>query len=215
MPIPAIQPISIETINKVRVIENNELLVEIVERGNIVLLSDNRYLLPYLRKQVVDMLFIAADYLPPEYKLLVVTAYRPRSMQKKMWYRRLLQLAMRYPFKVLFQPFAFRTMASKYTAPPGGSSHQCGAAVDVKLIDLQGNLIDMGTSQEEFGEVCHTAYSYITDEQKKNREILYEAMTSAGFANYPREWWHYSYGDKVWAGYNNKTECFYGPIEDK
>ncbi len=215
MPIPDIQPISIETINKVRVIENNEPLVEIPEKGNIILQSDNRYLLPYLRTQVSDMLFIAASYLPLEYKLLVVTAYRPRSIQRRMWYRRLVHLAIRYPFKALFQPFAFRAMASKYTAPPGGSSHQCGAAVDVKLIDLQGNLIDMGIDQKEFGETCHTAYPHITDKQKKNREILYDAMTKAGFINYPREWWHYSYGDKVWAAYSSKTDCFYGLIEDK
>lgn len=215
MPIPNIEPLPIESINKVKVMENHEPLVEIEGKGNVILLSGNKHLLPYLRKQVVDMLFTAVDYIPAGYKLLVVTAYRPRSMQIKMWYRRLFQLAIRYPFKALFQPFAFRTMTSKYTAPPGGSSHQCGAAVDVKLVDLQGNLIDMGTTQKEFGEICHTAYPHITDEQKKNREILYDVMTKAGFVNYPREWWHYSYGDKVWAAYSNKTECFYGPIEDK
>ncbi|HAE24988.1 MAG TPA: hypothetical protein DCG33_06580 [Prevotellaceae bacterium] len=34
-------------------------------------------------------------------------------------------------------------------------------------------------------------------------------MQCAGFANYPAEWWHFCYGDKMWAAYNNKKTAFY------
>ena len=31
-------------------------------------------------------------------------------------------------------------------------------------------------------------------------------MTSAGFVNFPAEWWHWSYGDREWANLQkNKT----------
>ncbi|MFZ9739796.1 MAG: M15 family metallopeptidase, partial [Prochlorotrichaceae cyanobacterium] len=28
---------------------------------------------------------------------------------------------------------------------------------------------------------------------------LRQVMTTAGFANHPKEWWHFSYGDQLWA----------------
>ena len=48
--------------------------------------------------------------------------------------------------------------------------------------------------------------------RRRNMKVLYDAMTKAGFANYPLEWWHYSYGDRMWAAYSGKEECFYGPV---
>ncbi|MEK6914663.1 MAG: hypothetical protein AABW83_03360 [Nanoarchaeota archaeon] len=35
-------------------------------------------------------------------------------------------------------------------------------------------------------------------------------MTKSGFTNYPGEWWHWSYGDRIWAHYNNKKYAIYG-----
>ena len=105
-------------------------------------------------------------------------------------------------------------MANRYTSPPGGSSHQYGGAVDVTLIDAQGNRLDMGTALTDYGKKVHTENSLITEGQRQNRKLLYKAMTDAGFVNYPLEWWHYSYGDRMWAAYTLKSECFYGPIAD-
>jgi D-alanyl-D-alanine dipeptidase len=53
----------------------------------------------------------------------------------------------------------------------------------------------------------------ITDEQKANRKILRDAMEKEDFVWYPGEWWHYCFGDRMWAVYSNQRECFYGPIE--
>ena len=54
----------------------------------------------------------------------------------------------------------------------------------------------------------------INEDQKQNRKILREAMERAGFVWYPGEWWHYCYGDRMWAVYTNRQECFYGPIQE-
>jgi len=121
-------------------------------------------------------------------------------------------MAKKYPFKIIFQPKNFRRLAAKYTSPPGGSSHQTGGAIDVTLIDNNGSRIDMGTTLTDFGEKVHTDSDLIIKKQKENRRILYNAMTSVGFVNYPLEWWHYSYGDRMWAAYSGRTECFYGPL---
>ena len=39
----------------------------------------------------------------------------------------------------------------------------------------------------------------------RNRRLLYHVMTENGFTNLPSEWWHYDYGDRFWAYYNQKS----------
>ena len=39
-------------------------------------------------------------------------------------------------------------------------------------------------------------------------------MKNAGFANYPLEWWHFSYGDRLWAAYTNQKEAVYDVLDD-
>jgi D-alanyl-D-alanine dipeptidase len=204
----------LEEIRKIRIADTNEKLDEITETNRIKLLSDHKYLCPYLRKSARDLLYIAADNLPLGYKLLIVTAYRPIWMQKELYAMRLKQLAVRHPLKMIFQYPKWRKMVNKYTSPPGGSSHQCGGAVDVTVIDPQGNRLDMGTTLTDYGEKVHTENLLITEEQRKNRIVLYDVMIKAGFVNYPLEWWHYSYGDRMWSAYSSRKKCFYGPIFD-
>ncbi|MDO8589772.1 MAG: M15 family metallopeptidase [bacterium] len=204
----------LEEIKKINIIETNEPLVEIIENDRIKLLSDHKYLSPNLRKSARDILYIAAGNLPPDNKLLIVTAYRSIQMQKELYNSRLKQLAMKHPFKMVFDYKGWKKTVGLYTSPPGGSSHQSGGALDLTVIDAEGDRLDMGTELTDFGVKVHTENNLITDEQRKNRKILYDAMTKAGFVNYPLEWWHYSYGDRMWAAYSRREECFYGPIPD-
>ncbi|MDO8728790.1 MAG: M15 family metallopeptidase [bacterium] len=204
----------LERIKEINILETNEPLIEIVENNRIKLLSDHKYLSPNLRKKARDILYLAADNLPIGYKLLIVTAYRPIRMQKELYDARLKQLAMKHPLKMIFNYRGWRKIVNLYTSPPGGSSHQSGGALDVTVIDREGNRLDMGTELTDFGMKVHTENNLITDEQRKNRKILYDAMTKAGFINYPLEWWHYSYGDRMWAAYSRKRECFYGPVTE-
>jgi zinc D-Ala-D-Ala dipeptidase len=204
----------LEEIKKIKINETNEPLIEIKETDRVELFKDHRYLSPNLRKSAQELLYVAANNLPAGYKLLVVTAYRPIWMQKELYSRRLKQLAIKHPLKMIFQYSKWKNMVNRYTSPPGGSSHQYGGATDVTVIDSNGNRLDMGTSLTDYGIKVHTENDLITDEQRKNRKLLFEAMTKAGFVNYPLEWWHYSYGDRMWAAYSRKTKCFYGIISD-
>ena len=201
-------------IQKVKLFENNELLSEIKENEKIQLLKEHKYLSPYLRTTVGDMLYKASLNLPEGYKFLIVTAYRPFWMQKELYQRRVWQMTKRYPFMRIFRPSEFKRTVGLYTAPPGGSSHQDGAAVDLTLINEDGERLDMGTTLTDYGERVHTENNLITSEQRKNRVILYDAMIKVGFINYPLEWWHYCYGNRMWAAYTKKDDCFYGRIDD-
>jgi D-alanyl-D-alanine dipeptidase len=205
--------LSLAEIKKVIVKENNEPLVEINQTNRIVLFRENKFLDPRVRKNVFDLLVKASDNLPTGYKLLVVTAYRSFNFQKELYKQRLIQLAKRYPFKMIFQYPKWIKMVNRYTSPPGGSSHQTGGAVDITIIDSNDNLLDMGTSLSDYGEKVHTENNLITTEQRKNRKILYNVMIEAGFINYPLEWWHYSYGDRMWAAYSRFDKCFYDKIK--
>jgi zinc D-Ala-D-Ala dipeptidase len=56
--------------------------------------------------------------------------------------------------------------------------------------------IDMGTGYDCFDTVSWTASTGITTEQRRRRYQLVAAMAKRGFANYRREWWHFSYGNR-------------------
>lgn len=74
------------------------------------------------------------------------------------------------------------------------SGHSLGGTVDLTLIDLaSGEPLDMGGPFDFFGELSHYETAGLTAEQTANRARLHEAMLAQGFAQYPLEWWHYSY----------------------
>ncbi|UWU45953.1 D-ala-D-ala dipeptidase [Limnospira platensis C1] len=41
-------------------------------------------------------------------------------------------------------------------------------------------------------------------EYHRNRQILKQVMTRAGFLQHLHEWWHFSYGDQMWAWLHNR-----------
>ena len=71
----------------------------------------------------------------------------------------------------------------------------------------------MGTNYEEYSEKTFTNSKKISKEAILNRKYLKNNLENLGFKNFPAEWWHYSYGDKMWAAYNFNKECIYGYIE--
>jgi D-alanyl-D-alanine dipeptidase len=97
------------------------------------------------------------------------------------------------------------------------SGHSTGAAVDLTLVELAADnrgsfdpaasyadctapaekrapesSVDMGSGFDCFDTVSHTRAAQITAEQRKWRQTLVAAMARQGFANYFREWWHFS-----------------------
>lgn len=75
------------------------------------------------------------------------------------------------------------------------SGHSRGATVDLTVVRCAGSdctELDMGTAFDFFDALANTAHSGITEAQRKNRQLLVEAMARQGFRNYPMEWWHYT-----------------------
>ena len=142
-----------------------------------------------VRKRVASMLKNAQRSLPPHFELKVVSGYRNETEQL-----------------VLRQRFGNTQQVATE------SGHTTGGAVDVTLCYC-GKEIDCGSSYLEFTEKTPTWSRELSYSQRRNRFILYNAMTQAGFVNYPLEWWHFCYGDKMYAAYHFEKQAFYGKAE--
>ena len=46
------------------------------------------------------------------------------------------------------------------------------------------------------------------------RYQLQAAMDHAGFVRHPNEWWHFSYGDQLWAWKAEASMAIYGRVDD-
>ena len=87
-----------------------------------------------------------------------------------------------------------RRLLDGYIAETSG--HSRAATVDLGLLDCRKDgctPLDMGTGFDRFDVLAHTANPDISPAQKHNRQRLLDAMQAEGFANYPMEWWHYTF----------------------
>lgn len=113
------------------------------------------------------------DLEPLGYRLKVFDGYRPLSVQWKFW-------------EILPDP--------DYVADPRvGSRHNRGYAVDLTLVDLDGNEVLMPTEFDDFTERAHRDYLALPPEAIGHREILEQVMVRHGFIPFPTEWWHFDY----------------------
>ncbi|MDH5748185.1 MAG: D-alanyl-D-alanine dipeptidase [Rhodospirillales bacterium] len=75
--------------------------------------------------------------------------------------------------------------------PRRGSPHSRGAAVDLTLVDGEGDELEMGTDFDAFTPLSHHANTEISKTAQRNRFLLLGLMTAAGWDFYGNEWWHY------------------------
>lgn len=82
------------------------------------------------------------------------------------------------------------------------SQHSRGCAVDLTIAtrhkDGSYTLLDMGTPFDFFDDSSHTMNPNISKDAAQNRALLKGLMSEAGFENYSKEWWHYSYTDELY-----------------
>ncbi len=126
-----------------------------------------------LRRVVAERLIkVHRSLRPMGLGLKIWDGYRPLSVQKKMWGK-------------LPDP--------RYVAnPQRGSNHNRGAAVDVTLVDMEGNELEMPTDFDDFSQKAGSDYPYVSGPAKTNRKILQDAMRTQGFITISSEWWHFN-----------------------
>ncbi len=118
--------------------------------------------------------------------LKIFDGYRPLSVQKKMWQ---------------IMPNAH------YVANPAkGSRHNRGMAVDLTLVDAEGNALPMPTEFDSFKEEAHQDFFNLPVDVLRNRWILRTVMEKHGFSPIRTEWWHYDF--KGWKSYKVLDKSF-------
>ncbi|MEK6264257.1 MAG: M15 family metallopeptidase, partial [Clostridium sp.] len=86
---------------------------------------------------------------------------------------------------------------SRFVANPknGGSIHNKGCAVDVTLVDKNGNDVNMPSKFDDFSSKASRTNSKMTNETKKNMNLLTKCMIDNGFTTINTEWWHFEDAD--------------------
>jgi D-alanyl-D-alanine dipeptidase len=105
--------------------------------------------------------------------LKLFDCYRPKPFQQKLW--------------------DIKPDPSYVTPPAKGSMHNRGLAIDVTLVDENGEELNMGTDFDFFGIEAHTDNYDLPEEVLRNRKVLETMMREIGFKGIRTEWWHFSY----------------------
>ncbi|MBE9053085.1 D-alanyl-D-alanine dipeptidase [Nostocales cyanobacterium LEGE 11386] len=176
----------------------------------------------YLRQSVVDNLIQAQNYLQQlhsRWYIQIFDAYRPVPVQQFMVDYSFAQALQQQKlteaelspnqrqeiWEAVYEIWAVPSLDEK-TPPP----HSTGAAVDVTLVDDTGEIVNMGSPIDELSERSHPDYYANSDQPEAqqyhaHRLLLCDVMLKAGFQRNPREWWHFSYGDQMWAWLHNQA----------
>jgi zinc D-Ala-D-Ala dipeptidase len=166
----------------------------------------------YLRSGVLDRLHQAQQFLAqlrPGYRLQIFDAYRPVEVQQYMVNYTFQQVCQA---QQISQPTATAAAAiwqqvyqiwavpsfELSTPPP----HSTGAAIDLSIIDAEQQPLNMGSPIDEMSDRSQPNYFQHQPAGQlfhQNRELLRQVMATAGFERHPGEWWHFSWGDQLWA----------------
>ncbi len=202
-----------EIIQGVHVIESEQPPILIDMRQSDDFLFCEKFTHKFLlRREVCEKISAAQKLLPSGYRFIIYEAFRPRSRQIELWENILTQLHSEHPN---WSDDQLAVEADIFVANPYGfgSGHQAGAAVDITLCSDNGQEFSMGTQVQEFTTLTCTDCTIIKDEEIERRNILRKVLESKGVINYPNEWWHFSYGDKLWAEITKHISAFYAPID--
>lgn len=201
-------PEPIHLLNKVKEVENGEPLVPILEFAPAIRLIRPQ-VIPYVRETVAKMCHEASQKLPNGLFLGLVEGWRPIERQQRIYdhfWNCALEAFPNRSHAALRRTVCRWVAPTDQKAPPG---HCTGAAVDVWLVNEEGEAIDVSSPFERF-EAAATYTLGLTQEAQKMRTLLVETMLEVGFSNCREEWWHYSWGDAGWAVRTYQRSCVYG-----
>ncbi len=192
----------------------NPVKLSVIEGKDDIFFNDRYTSERRVRTYIYNLLLEAKQYLPSDYYFMIYEAFRPKSAQIALWDKVVIEKSQELP-NLDTNSQEFIDICNVFVANPHkqGSGHQSGAAVDVSLVNGQKKEYDMGGIVRGFGKEALTNCSSINAEAKKNREILYRALSQVGLVNYPSEWWHYSFGDRLWARLTGSNIAIFANLE--
>ena len=189
----------------------------------------------WLRRGVVERLAMAAEDLArqrPGWRIEIFDAYRPVTVQQFMVDYTFCELATVAGLDptVLAAATAgserwhvaqeIRDRVAEFWATPSQDPatpppHSTGAALDVTLLDDTGTAVEMGSPIDECSPRSYPNHFADRGDAAARRvhayrQLLATVMAGAGFAQHPNEWWHFSWGDQLWAWQTGAAIAPYG-----
>lgn len=205
--------------------ENGDPLIALETKNNSRIFYEPKYYnlnIPgavkdcYMRETAYQLLTKALSLLPRGYGFKIFDAWRTFDTQKFLYDEQVRKIMMHE--KTVNEAEA-RNLAKRFVSvptkdPKNSFVHSTGGAIDLTIVDENGNELNMGTEFDCFSDLANTDYFESKNDKdiKNNRRLLFYVMTSAGFSNFPSEWWHYDYGDLFWAAETNMKISFFGGI---
>lgn len=177
----------------------------------------------FVRQGVCDRLLTAQTQLQqvqPGWQILIFDAFRPLPVQQFMvdytFTQQVQQQGLDPASLTATQRQAVWTQVAEFWAipdpdPAHPTPHSTGGAVDVTLVDAQGRAIEMGGAIDEISPRSDPDYYANQPDPDasrfhQHRQILTQTMTQAGFHQHPNEWWHFCYGDQLWAWLTHQAD---------
>ncbi len=154
------------------------------------------------RPSVLKALDKARKSLPAGYNFKIWDLQRPRAVQLAMISSFRRRFRNEYPKAT---PSQIEKMVFTFAAKPllkviRPDTHRNGGAVDLTILNPAGEELFMGTDHDDLTPKAATNYfcnikkpNALAALACKNRKLLINVLTKAGFENYAPEWWHWSY----------------------
>ena len=137
----------------------NGIVVPVENRSGLRIVAGNKNLTPTAR----DKLYKTGEYADSlGYQIIVSSAWRTYQDQVRLWNK-----------------YGQNPARVARPDPSYGAPHQTGGAIDIKIVDKNGN--------------------------KVSQSVQDDIMFTIGWVRYQAEGWHYEYGTKRWSrGFNNQ-----------
>ena len=206
-----------QLVSKTQVIEDNSPLVSLKETGFNLLFEPSvkdgyKYL---VREEIVEKIGRISSFLEKEDKTLIIrSVWRSFEHQRLIWDNKVAFLKKIHPFKKIEE---INEMVSYFIAPETKSMHTTGGAVDALIFDRKNVcVIDFGTNEGlniDLNKQCYPYHPDITPTARKNRKLLIHLFEKEDFVVDVKEYWHFDYGNVIWAIERKKKHARYGIVK--
>ena len=169
----------------------------------------------FVREEIVDKVGRISKSLYQEEKVLIIrSVWRSFDHQQKIWNNKVQYLLEEHPEK---SEEEINHLVSHFIAPAEKSMHSTGGAVDALIFDLKSNkVLDFGTNHGldiDLNEKCFPYHPDISSTAQRNRKLLIDLFEGEEFICDNKEYWHFDYGNAVWATKMGEEHAFYDVVK--
>ena len=200
-----------------QIIESNSPLVSLLDVGlNLIFEPASKKDYKYLvREEIVEKVGRISKSLDKADKRLIIrSAWRSFDHQKLIWDNKVNYLLEEHPDKSKEE---INELVAHFIAPSEKSMHSTGGAVDGLIYDMKKECVmDFGTNKGlsiDLNEKCFPFHPDISTTATENRKMLIDLFEQEGFVCDNKEYWHFDYGNAVWATKKGQEHAFYDIVK--